>query len=185
MENADTQSSAIVHTPQSIINIDDNDLVDLRRTIHSSRKTEEKDLDDDHQITFSDLMLFLNVRNDIGCFYAKATKDFIENTKRYLRVKKNSLEQRFSDYSKPISKWVNFITSRRDRKKILMKNGINFLNFMKYRVSADVYGYLVELYTTEKILILIKNYDLSHIVYDILDFENFSLSHGSSLTKVF
>lgn len=125
-------------------------------------------------ISFADLMVFFNIKITSQLINKsmidKEDNSIVNEFKKELHKKKLELEMDFPNYIATLSDLVNFINGRRDRKKILMKDGINFLNYIKNRVSDNVYDYLVKLYSVEKYLVMIKCYELKKVKYDSCDF---------------
>ncbi len=138
----------------------------IRRILNSNAKNDLPVYEGN--ITFSDLMLFINANS--GPIKLEDANT-IATVKQILTEKKIALELKMQDHIEQLSKWINFINGRRDRRKILLNDGISFLNFMRQKVDSKTYNYLVELYSIEKILTAIKFYELRKITYGDIEFE--------------
>jgi len=156
-------------------NADANDAAELYRAIKSKAKNDLPEMSG--PISFSDLMLFINITNTSVPLRQNFTANEA-NIATMLEIKKQTqrrktvLELTLREHLNSLSKWVNFINGRRDRRRILMKDGINFLNFMHGKVDTSAYNYLVELYFVEKLLMMIKCYELEKIVYDAFNIDD-------------
>ncbi len=139
------------------------------------RSTAKNDLDVcEGSITFPDLMLYINakatpIKIDEFIPFGDETVAAVKNK---LKQRKIVLEKTMPEHIQTLSKWINFINGRRDRRKLLMNDGVGFLSFMHRKVDEKTYNYIMELYSVEKTLTTIKFYELRKISYETMDFDN-------------